>query len=163
MSLQKKLKNLKRKRAQIQEIKQEIISDSSGLFDEFRIYIFSKYPELLSFGWAQFTPYFNDGDVTLFSANTDYLMLNGEYMEESEWYGETKITDWGTWNQKTKSYKGRKEHPNPDYNPVLTEAGSEIIDFLNHFDDDFYLDKFGDHAVVTVSSAGLGISDFDHD
>ena len=163
MSLQKKLKNLKHKRAQIQKIKQEIIADSSGLFDEFRVYIFSKYTELNSFGWTQFTPYFNDGDVTLFSANTDYLMLNGEYMEESKWYGETEITEWGTWDQKTKSYKGRKQHLNSDYNPKLAEAGDEIIDFLNHFDDDFYLDKFGDHAVVTVSSAELGISDFEHE
>jgi hypothetical protein len=45
----------------------------------------------------------------------------------------------------------------------LSKACSEIIDFLNNFDNDFYLDKFGDHAEVTVAKSSVDISDYDHD
>jgi len=45
----------------------------------------------------------------------------------------------------------------------LTEASNEIVNFLEHFDNDFYLIKFGDHAEITVNKNGVDISDYDHD
>lgn len=38
---------------------------------------FDKYPELRSFGWTQYTPYFNDGDTCIFAAHTDDIAING--------------------------------------------------------------------------------------
>ena len=45
----------------------------------------------------------------------------------------------------------------------LSNACSEIIEFLNNFDNDFYLDKFGDHAEITVTKNKIDISDCDHE
>lgn len=163
MNFEEKLKELKDKNSQIYKIKKEIKDMSSGLFDDFREYIFAKYTELESFGWTQYTPYFNDGEACMFYANTDYLKINDEYADDSGWISTMNITKFGTWNRELKVYEGREEEPNSNYNQRLVDANSEICDFLQNFDDDFYLSKFGDHAEITVTKNGLDISDYDHD
>ena len=126
-------------------------------------HIFEKYPTLESFGWTQYTPYFNDGEACVFYADTDYITVNDEYLDDASWSQEIRVLNWGTWNQELKKYEGRIDEPNPDYDPVLSEASNEITSFLNNFDNDFYLSKFGDHAQITVTRDGVDISDYDHD
>lgn len=163
MNFQEKLKTLSQKNSEISKIKSEIFQLSSGIFEEFYQYIFEKYPTLDSFGWTQYTPYFNDGETCVFYANTDYITVNGEYFEDAEWSHKVKVFDWGTYDRVSKTYVGRVEEDNPDYDAVLSEACGEIVDFLNKFDNDFYLTKFGDHAEITVTRTGVDISDYDHD
>jgi hypothetical protein len=163
MNYQEKLKTLREKNSELFKIKSEIIDISSDIFEDFYKHIFDKYPTLESFGWSQYTPYFNDGDTCIFSANTDYLNINGEYVDESNWSQKTKVIDWGNWNKDTRKYEGRVEEDNDDYDPILSEASNEIVDFLGQFDNDFYLSKFGDHAEITVTKDGVDISDYDHD
>lgn len=163
MAYKENLSKLQEKNSQILKLKKEIKEISSGLFDQFRDYIFNKYSELESFGWVQFTPYFNDGDTCVFYADTNYLKINNETAEESEWFSPITITNYGTWNNQLRKYENRTEETNKNYNQVLIDAYNEITDFLSNFDDDFYLSKFGDHAEITVTKSGLDISDYDHD
>jgi len=163
MSYQEKLKELKERQSQISDIKREVLNLSSDIFEEFYKYIFQEYPTLESFGWTQYTPYFNDGDATIFSVHTDYISVNGEYVDDTNWAPEVNVINWGNWNRELKVYEGRVEEPNPNYDPVLTSASNEITNFLGKFDNDFYLTKFGDHASITVTKDGVDISDYDHD
>jgi hypothetical protein len=163
MNYQEKLKELKEKQSQISDIKKQVLDLSSGIFEDFYKYIFEKYPTLESFGWTQYTPYFNDGDTCIFSVNTDYISVNDEYVDEAKWSSEVNVINWGNWNRELKVYEGRVEEPNPNYDPVLTAASNEITNFLGNFDNDFYLSKFGDHASITVTKDGVDISDYDHD
>jgi len=102
-------------------------------FKDFKDYIFNKYPTLESFGWTQYTPYFNDGNETYFRANIDYLFINDEWVEDSEW------------------------------DSILSEAYSEILEFLKQFDNDFYLEKFGNDAKVKITKDCIEISDHEHE
>jgi hypothetical protein len=163
MNYQEKLKTLKEKQSQISKLKSDVIEISSDIFEDFYKYIFDKYPTLESFGWTQYTPYFNDGETCVFYTNTSYININGECVDEADWSQKTKIIDWGTWNKDTRKYEGRVEEDNHDYDSILTEASNEIVDFLGRFDNDFYLSKFGDHAEITVTKDGVDISDYDHD
>lgn len=163
MNFEEKLKDLKNKSSEINKIKKEIRDMSSGLFDDFREYIFTKYTELESFGWTQYTPYFNDGETCTFYANTNYLKINEEYVDESDWSSPVLIKSYGKWNNEKRTYDDRVEEVNEKYNKTMVDACDEIIDFLGNFDDDFYLNKFGDHAEITVTKNGLDISDYDHD
>ena len=158
-----KLEVIKQKKLEIEALKNELNEISQSSFDEFRCYIFGKYSQLESFGWTQYTPYFNDGDSTIFSANTDYLIINGDYVDESNWISPVNIINWGNWNSETKSYIGRVEEENKNFDKNLSDATNEIIDFLSNFDNDFYLTKFGDHAEITVTKSSVDISDYDHD
>ena len=163
MSFEQKLEKLKERQSQISDIKKQVLDLSSGIFEDFYKYIFEKYPTLESFGWSQYTPYFNDGDTCIFSVNTDYISVNDECVDEAKWSSEVNVLNWGNWNRELKVYEGRVEEPNPNYDPVLTAASNEITNFLGNFDNDFYLSKFGDHAEITVTKSGVDISDYDHD
>ena len=52
--------------------------------------VFDAHPELISFSWTQYTPYFNDGDACYFGVyEPDYFTFQGESgPEEYEYYDE---------------------------------------------------------------------------
>lgn len=67
------------------ELRKKFVNDFSELITkEIFNEIFDKNPKLESFGWKQYTTYFNDGDECTFSANTDYIDINGIDMYDLE-------------------------------------------------------------------------------
>src|SRR5271154_2390882 len=59
-------------RAKIAAAKKEMEQTAKNLFKEMSSAFFEANPEIMGFGWTQYTPYWCDGDVCTFSANTDY-------------------------------------------------------------------------------------------
>lgn len=163
MELEEKINLIRTKNSEVYNLKDEIFNLSKDVFEDWCKSVFEKYPKIESFGWNQYTPYFNDGDTCTFSANTDYLSVNGEYVDDCEWTGATRVTNWGTYNRETKVYDGRVEVPNEKYDKELEDATDEIRNFLHTFDDDFYIRKFGDHSEITVTKEGVEVDDYDHD
>lgn len=161
--LKEKLAILAAKNKEIDKLKKDLVNESSKVFDEFRKEFFVNYPEIKSFSWNQYTPYFNDGDTCVFSANTDYIKVNGEHVDDCEWYNEKTVTNWGTYNREKKVYEGRVEVPNPKFNKSLSDATDMITEFLGQFDDNFYSSRFGDHAEVTVTADGIETEDYEHE
>ena len=157
------LESLKEKQKEIAKLKAEAQQMASDAFDSFCKEIFEKHPKVESFGWSQYTPYFNDGDTCTFSANTDYISINGEHVDDSKWVNEKNVIDWGTWNRELRIYEGRIEVPNLDYNSELVKGADEIVEFLSNFDNDFYITRFGDHAEITVSKDGVDVDEYEHD
>jgi hypothetical protein len=163
MTYEEKLTVLKRKNSEINKLQTDVREISSTLFDDFRNHIFEKYSTLESFGWTQYTPYFNDGESCHFYANTDYLKINDEWVDDTNWISKTNIISWGEWDRDKREHIGRVEEENPNFNEELSNACQEISDFLSNFDNDFYLSKFGDHAEITITKNSVDISDCDHD
>ena len=163
MNIEEKIKSLKEKNSEISRLKNEAYSISREVFEGWCKDVFDKNPRLESFSWNQYTPYFNDGDTCVFSANTDYLKINGEYADDSDWISENTVTSWGTYNRETKKYEGRVEVPNESYDAELDKVTQEIKDFLCLFDDDFYIRKFGDHSEITVTKEGIEVEEYEHD
>jgi hypothetical protein len=158
-----KFEILKQKQEEIKKMKQEMLEASNKIFTDLTKDIFVEHPKVKSFGWSQYTPYFNDGDTCYFSVHTDYIYINGESADESNWINETNITNYGTWNREKKVYEGRTEVPNLNYDPDLSKANDEIREFLRNFDDDFFLAQFGDHAEITITADGISIDECEHD
>lgn len=154
---------LKEKQNEIKKLKKEMIEASNKIFTDISKSIFEEHPKVKSFSWTQYTPYFNDGETCYFSVNNDYISINDQSVDESDWISETKITKYGTWNREKKVYEGRVEVPNLNYDPELAKAADEIREFLKQFDDDFFLEQFGDHAEVVVTEDGVNINDCEHD
>jgi hypothetical protein len=157
------LEALKEKKKEIAKLKAEAQKMASDAFDSFCKEIFEKHPKVESFGWSQYTPYFNDGDTCTFSANIDYISINGEYVDDSKWVNETTVTDWGNWNRDLRIYEGRVEVPNLDYDAELSKGADDITEFLRNFDNDFYITRFGDHAEITVTKDGVDVDEYEHD
>jgi len=154
---------LREKQEEIKKLKKEMLEASNKIFTDLTKTIFEDHPKVKSFGWNQYTPYFNDGETCEFSANTDYIHINSEPVDESDWINETKITNYGTWNREKRVYEGRTEVPNLDYDPELSKASEEIREFLRNFDNDFFLSQFGDHAEVTITAEGVSVDEYEHD
>jgi hypothetical protein len=154
---------LREKQEEIKKLKEEMLEASNKIFTDLTKTIFEDHPKVKSFGWNQFTPYFNDGETCEFSANVDYIQINDEPVDESEWINETKITNWGTWNREKRQYEGRTEVPNFNYDSELVKATDEIREFLRNFDNDFFMSQFGDHAEVTITAEGVSVDEYEHD
>jgi hypothetical protein len=163
MKLEDKIKLLRNKNNEISNLKKDALTLSKEVFNDWCKEIFEKHPKVESFGWNQYTPYFNDGDTCVFSANTDYIIVNGEYADDAEWSSEKNVTNWGTYNREKKVYEGRVEVLNENYDRDLDIASTEIRNFLATFDDDFFYNSFGDHTEITVTKEGIEVDDYDHD
>jgi len=157
------IKEVKDKQAEIANLKKELHKKSEAAFFEGAKQIIDSCPDLESVSWNQYTPYFNDGDETIFSANTDYLKVNGDLAEEDDSLRPTIVVTNGTWNREKRMYEGRVEKPNPKYNQSLSESVDKMTEFLGIFDDDFYKSQFGDHVTVTITANGVDTEDYDHE
>lgn len=140
------LATFKDAKARIEQARKEAKSLVQTVFTDASTELFNAHPELDSFGWRQYTPYFNDGDTCEFSARTDEPAING--------------IDGGDiaegWTYKDEVYPAR--------NPELIPLQKAVEDFLGLFDDDDFLDLAGDHVEVTVSrEGGLTTDDYSHD
>src|SRR5271169_3652018 len=71
-------------RKKIADAKKTMEETAKGLFTEMTADLFADNPTLVSFGWNQYTPFWNDGDVCTFSCNGDYpkvsIMADGHLM-----------------------------------------------------------------------------------
>jgi hypothetical protein len=123
--------------------------------------LFIAYPELKSFGWKQYTPYFNDGEECVFSSLHYYPTINGNdenYDESEQAEGEIDIVKLGG---ETIYGVGWKKIPNPDYNPYYGEIVSTVKQFLNQFDNEDMEELFGNHVAIRVTESGVVIEEYE--
>lgn len=114
--------------------------------------LFEQHPEMQSFGWAQYTPYFNDGDPCEFSVHNDRdsISINGEDAYEI-------ASDSGYSSGK------RREKPAEELHPLYA-AQQAAHEFLGQFDESDYETMFGDHCEITVKRDGtIDVEEYSHD
>lgn len=132
-------------------------------------------PSVVAFGWSQYTPYFNDGEPCVFSVNELRVKLDTDDEDTSLYdcdfcvscrpdlgrvefqrgpdgrvlYGAAGEYLW-------QPYQGPDEHRYK----VLKAANEAIQDPAF---ERVLLDKFGDHAMVKVTRAGIEVEFYSHD
>lgn len=129
-------------RKKIQEAKDRALEEAKVLFQDMSQDVFNRYPDMSSFGWVQYTPYFNDGDPCYFSAHTDSyaIRINEDWMESDEW-------------DENEEARGAKVLPEPE----------EISAMLSVFDDSDLESMFGDHVEIQVTRGGVNVYGYSHD
>lgn len=82
-------------RKKIADAKKTMEETAKGLFVEMSADLFNDNLTLESFGWQQYTPYWNDGDVCTFRCNGDYptvtIKVDGQLLSYNENSGELEI------------------------------------------------------------------------
>lgn len=151
-------------KAKISALRDQLKGEVSDLFYSMSKSLFDKHPELKSFGWRQYTPYFNDGEECTFrSYHTDPNIngFNDDWGEEGE-EGDLNLLEMAhdsVWEDVDGSYKNVPKTPDAN--------AKEIVDklkfFLNSFDDEDMKEMFGDHIEVLVDRNGVHIETIDHD
>lgn len=140
-----------KKKVFVEELRKEFPTMFKELFD--------KSEKIESFGWNQYTPYFNDGDTCEFNVNWDYPDINGEYIDECDWY------DW-----RIKYYlKGEEKYANlltdnPELDIETYKVVEEFKSVIGSIPQEFLKDLFGDHAKVTIHKDGrVEVDEYEHD
>lgn len=110
---------------------------------EFSKSIFDRYPGLESFGWTQYTPYFNDGEPCVFQIH--YAEIHECCAEDLDYYiDEEEMEDF----------------ENSD------EAAKEVIEFVEGLRkcEDALRSIFDDHSRISIKRDGeIEVTFFDHD
>jgi hypothetical protein len=160
-----KLATLKKKQADIQK---EMATVAKAAFKEMSAGVFKANPALVSFGWSQYTPYWNDGDTCEFSANGEYPSItftapDGKTVRHNENSGE--LTEVGTaqWDEDVEIESDVELDPAP-YEKQVDKLSKAVSKFLGNFSDDDFLTMFDDHVQVTVNRNGkVEVEDFEHE
>lgn len=118
--------------------------------------VFENNPNLQSFGWRQYTPYFNDGDTCTFNVYNDELTVNGE-------------EDLGMWDHEQWSdpeYKWKPDYAEYGFESIeeIQKVAKDLHELMSSFEEEDYELMFGDHCTVTVNRDGsVDIEEYDHD
>lgn len=133
----KKVSELKRF---LNEKRNEITLEGGVLISEAFKEMFDTYPELESYKWAQYTPYFNDGDECKFGVDCDYPSING-----IDWW-QSSMGEEPAWRSEVVNL-GRK---------ILRTLSDEELNYL-----------FGDHISIELrrveNTLQLITEDYDHE
>jgi NAD+--asparagine ADP-ribosyltransferase len=156
------LEELKQMNSELEELRVKHLEKSKQIFSEVCKKVFEKHPKLESFGWEQYTPYFNDGDECVFRVHRDEPNINGQSGYELDFIDEMN-TEYGNYDKATNSYPNKKETPNPNYNKELSDAYEDVKEFLETIEKDVFRNLFGDHVEVIVTREGVNVSEYDHD
>ncbi|MEV0470735.1 hypothetical protein [Streptomyces prunicolor] len=129
-------------------------------------------PTIIEFGWTQYTPYFNDGEVCEFSANELWVRTTAETDTEDREYDDYDLTLWDHPSLGREKYEYVGEGWNRQCIPVAYEGQDEKryyrVKALNEVItsgayETALLDAFGDHALVTVRKDGIEVESYEHD
>ena len=173
--LEAKLKELKKEE---KKIKKELSGLAKKVFKCGSKELFEKYPDLKSFSWTQYTPYFNDGDPCYFHSyhsDPEGILINGEdlkkvcktqsryHLIDSVFCAEEKGKN-KTWGDKGPIYSEEKYKPGHyDVAMKVSKLYDPVIEFLNQFSSIDMEDMFGDHVEVIVTPDGIYKETYDHD
>lgn len=124
------LQEWKEQKAQLAEAQKKLNKECRAVFEEGAQEIFRQFP-IKSFGWRQYTDYFNDGDPCHFHAYIWDIYMNGERCGENR----------------------DRELTSEEEKIVET-----ISNFLKQFSSDDYENMFGDHAKIEVTPKGITVS-----
>ena len=130
-------------KATIKAFREKLKKEGKDLFLSMSKTLFDENPNLVVFGWRQYTPYFNDGDACTFSAQLDSpnFLLEGQdedLYDEQEWFPS-----------------------DDDSAEALTYR--KIASFLEQFDDEDVEMFFGDHVEVKVYRNRVETEEYSHD
>ncbi len=121
--------------------------------------IFDNHPKLNSFSWAQYTPYFNDGDTCEFYVHSDYFKMDiGGYKLASVSPYAGKVAYEVYLNGEYVDSELSKE-----LDGAIKKAAFDIEELISGIDEDIMRDIYGDHVEVTVTRKGIKIEDHEHE
>jgi len=157
------------------EITKKFQSQAQNLFKEITKEFFEKNPGITAFKWAQYTPYFNDGDTCEFGVNAptftnlpeDQLnMLTpwGEYDEDDE-EDEYWATDNIGWVLESDSqYYTKMKAKIKKTQGIDLESVKYIGNLIESREmESIMLAMFGDHVTVTATRDGFDVDHLEHD
>lgn len=155
-------------------VKKEFQEKALQTFKELMVDFFNENPGIKAVKWAQYSPYFNDGEECVFSVNSPtFTNAEGEDLDEVSVYGDYDGDNDEIWATDNISYvlgDSGKKYYEKEQN-LINSGGGINVEYCNYFSEliqsseleDIFYDTFGNHAQVTVTKDGIDVDDYDHD
>lgn len=147
-------------KTRLEEMREEIKKEARSVFTEGVKDVFESFPQLHAISWRQYTPYWCDGDICEFSAQTYepnlYIKVPQDMSAESwpEAEGQIELED-GT----LVAYYDGWNMPS-EFRDIQKAIGK----FLGELSNDDFLAMFGDHAEVVIYADGTQrVMEYDHE
>lgn len=163
------VKKYQEARTKMAAARRQIEKTAKSVFKEMSAEFFENNPAIRSFGWNQYTPYWNDGNTCTFNANTEYPFFtftakDGRGLQYDENMGE--LTELGTAVKDEEADVEYSPDETIDYTPYEKEINKHskaVTNFLGEFSEDDLQTMFGDHQQITVTPKKVKIEDYEHD
>lgn len=132
---------------QLKQVREQLIEIAKNVFVESVSALFKEYKDLESFGWRQWTPYWNDGKPAPFAANIDpdSIYINGSSTFDDIYEDGEEMTD---------EENRRAEEMSKMVSEILHLVGDSNLELM-----------FGDHVDITIHRNGdievIGFEDHD--
>lgn len=126
---------------------------------------FAANPGVEAVRWAQYTPYFNDGDSCTFGVQDPMVSLKDvpadvEFGEDGFSDGPVEYGGYGKPDVKLRDATDAEK----ETGRRLKAAATALKKMWNEVqDDDLFLMTFGDHQQVTATAAGFDVDEYEHD
>ena len=142
-------------RDEVRQRTEEIATIGREAFHEMAQAVFVDHPILKAFRWAQYTPYFNDGDECTFSVREPHYRFsevdegNDNVVEEED--------DWVsvyTWRY--------RDTPVIEPTPQI-RAALAVEAFIGQFEQEDLQMFLGDHIEVVITRDGVATEDYYHE
>lgn len=170
IDIEKKLEKLIKQNALLQKSYHENIENNTLEAVSLLKNLINSTPEIEAIKWAQYTPYFNDGDPCEFSVydleikfNKDLLPLNEETAYSGDKYadGEGFIPEWRieSFFEELEDVLNFKQIASIEKKINLFK---EMHSSLRNMEGSLKI-AFGDHTNVIVTKKGIETSELDHD
>ncbi|UIF90929.1 hypothetical protein [Cupriavidus sp. UYPR2.512] len=136
-----------RNNEQIAKLREESAALIKPLLQDF----IKQNPEVKQIKWAQYTPYFNDGDTCTFGLHSFGFYFEGDDLSESRY--EFELSTWQGYDKFEKREACSRETWDNcvALEKQLNSVGSELESI------------FGDHVEVVVTPDGVEVEEYDHD
>ncbi len=154
-------------KSKMAEAKKQIEKIASDAFKEMTTEFFESHPDIVSFGWTQYTPYWNDGDTCTFSANTEYPIVafkakDGKIIRYDENNGVLQEANTAVVDDDIEFSEDDELEMEP-YDKEISKHAKAVSKFLSAFDEDDLETMFGDHVEVTVTPKKVDTSEYEHE
>lgn len=170
---EKELSNI---RDEYTRVEKELHAKMAQIFRRASDALFALYPQLDSFGWAQYTPYFNDGDECIFHAHidADSIYVNGgTYYEGWDDPSESPIDfgnflDFSLWMRDEDAPYDQDLAVQPKHDTLecwtYAQMFTDLYTFINSCEERDLKAMFGDHCLVTIHRDGRAVvEEYGHD
>lgn len=123
------------------------------------------HPKVVDFGWAQYTPYFNDGDTCEFSVGGPWLRTIDDIDPDDDDFShyDYEIEFHPTLGSRVWDSEARKLVTTKPKYPDVAELVNKLLDIQNGCYENDLLNTFGDHAMITVTKNGITVDEYSHD
>jgi hypothetical protein len=159
MSIKESLEQFRQEK---RDLETKIKEAASVVFADGSKVLFETHPDLNSFSWNQYTPYFNDGDSCSFSTHTDSLKISFNGVNEDE--DDDDDEPYSLYSIERRIATGTNWDNSVFVKLPVHDAALDIGEFLRNFTDEDLLSFFGDHVEITVHRDGkVSQEEYSHD